>query len=196
MAKVIIAEKREQLNKGTTNRLRREGRIPAVVYGHDAPVHVHLSAHEFSKSFKRISESELLTLQVGSAKHTVLIKDYQKNVLRNEVIHLDFFAVSKDHTLRTKVPVHLGEVNVAVRAAGGMVELSLHEIEVECLPGVLPESITVDASKLTSGHAIHVRDLVAPKGVKFITNPDAVVVHLAHIKVEAVAATEAAAPTA
>ena len=152
------------------------------------------SKSRFNKDFKRINESEFITLQVGKNKHTVLIKDYQKDVLRNEVIHLDFYEISKDHVLKAKVPVKVGEVNPALRTAGGMVEINLHEIEVECLPGNLPDHIDVDCSGLSAGHAIHVRDLKAPKGVKFLAAGETVVVHVGHIKAEAAPAAEAAAP--
>jgi large subunit ribosomal protein L25 len=186
MAKTIAAELRTQIQKGANNRLRHTGRIPAVVYGHEAPVHVHINAHDFSNQFKKISESEIVTLELGKKKHNVLIKDYQRNILKGTITHIDFYEVSKDHVLKTHVPLLLGNVNDAIRAAGAMVELSLHELEVECLPAALPESIIVDASELSLEHAIHVRDLKLPKGVKVLNSGDQVVVHAGHVRAEIV----------
>lgn len=190
MAKTIVAELRSETRKGVNNRLRHGGRIPAVVYGHEAPVHVHIDAHDFSVQFKKISESEIVNLKLGSKQHNVLIKDYQRNVIKGTITHIDFYEVSKDHLLKTHVPVVLGAVNDAIRAAGAMVELSVHEVEVECLPAALPEQIVVDASGLDLGHAIHVRDLKLPKGVRILNSADQVVVHAGHVRVEAAPAAE------
>jgi large subunit ribosomal protein L25 len=186
MSKVLAAQVRVDFNKGANNRLRKLGFIPAVVYGHKQNLHVSIGAHEFATKFRHITESEIINLKVGSSEHSVLIKDYQRNILRNEVLHLDFYEVSSDQLLRTRVPVRIVGTPVGVRE-GGILEHTIHEFDVECLPAKLPDHFEVDVTSLVVGHVIHVRDVPVPEGVRILNNPDQVVAGITHARVEVAA---------
>jgi large subunit ribosomal protein L25 len=193
MTKELKAEPREQLTKGANNRLRKAGKIPAVVYGHKEPITIAVDEREFNNNFKKISANEIINLSLGTKEHKVLIKDYQRNYLKGSIVHLDFYEIEKGHKLRTHVPIKIVGQAAGVRE-GGILEHSLHALDIECLAELLPATIDIDVSTLTMGHAIHVRDLKVSAGIKILNNGEQVVASIAHIRVEAapVAAVEAA----
>jgi large subunit ribosomal protein L25 len=197
--KTINALERTELGKGATGRLRTGGQIPAVLYGKLKSLPVAINEREFSTKFKVISENSIINLNVNGASHAVLVKDYQEDLLTGKITHIDFYAIEMGTVLRARVPVHLTGSSKGVKE-GGILDLHLHEIEVECLPKDLPSELSLDISNLDSGHAIHVKDMVLPDGVKLVNTPDQVVVGGSHAKVEVVdeAAAEAedAAPAA
>jgi len=197
MSKVLQAELRNELTKGANNRLRKTGKIPAVVYGHGEPKSIAIDEREFSNSFKKISENEIINLTIGKADHKVLIKDYQRNYLKGTILHLDFFEIVKGHKLRTHVPIKIIGQAPGVRE-GGILEHSLHSFDIECLAEALPETIEIDVSELSTGHAIHVRDVKAPTGIKILNHIDQVVASIAHLRAEVVETpvVEAAVPAA
>lgn len=178
MEKITLAvQSRQQKNKGNTRRLRRNGKIPAVIYGSHEPVTVAVDAYEFGQKFKTISENIIITLSGADKNYDVLIKDYQEDLLRNRILHLDFYEIDKNRVLRTHVPVHLSGAPIGVKE-GGILEHLLHEVEVECLPADLPERIDLDVSGLAIHDSIHIRDLAALSGVKFVNAPDYVICHV------------------
>lgn len=191
MSKVIAAEIRQELTKGATNRLRIAGKIPAVVYGHKEPVSIAIDGHEFAINFKKISENEIISLAIGKASHNVLIKDYQRDYLKGVITHIDFYEIEKGHKLRTHVPIHVVGTAVGTRD-GGILENSLHELEIECVAEKLPQAIEVDVTELVTGHAIHVRDVKAPEGVRILNNGEQVVASVTHVREVAVEAPAAA----
>lgn len=183
---------REVRNKRAAGRLKRAGKIPAILYGHGDPVPLTVDAHEFHKKFTTVSENTLINLQTGENDYDVLVKDYQSDILSGKVTHLDFYEVEKGKLLRTHVPVHLTGTAIGVRE-GGLLEHLLHEVEVECLPRNIPEVITIDIEHLAVGDSVHISQLQAFEGVKILNHEDQVVVLIAHHKavVEAVPAEEA-----
>lgn len=193
-AKTIIAEDRPATGTGSTRRLRKTNRIPAVLYGSGSSRNLAIDAHSFEVNFKHISENEIITLKLGKETIDVLIKDYQHDILKNRTTHIDFYRVERNTELRTHVPVKIVGSAKGVRD-GGILEHPTREIEVSCLPGDLPEFFEVDVTELEAGHAIHISDLKAPKGVKILTNAEQVVASVGHAKASAEEAT-AAAPAA
>jgi len=193
--KELKAQAREKLGKGESGRLRKAGLIPAIIYGHNTPVSITVDAREFYNSFKKISETEVITLNLGKETHNVLIKEYQRNYLKGTIDHLDFLEIQKDQVLRAHVPIQLSG-NAPGLKEGGILEHSLHTLEVECQAAVLPEFITVDIGSLSLGHAVHVRDLVPAKGVKILNSGDQVIAAITHTRAEAVAAAPAASAAA
>jgi len=164
----LKGEKRtEDFGSAGSRRLLAAGRIPAVIYGKNDPVHVSLDAREFQNKMRHFSESTLLTLKVGRKNYSVLMKDFQENVMTDSILHVDLYEVTKGELLRTHVPVVL-EGNPAGAKFGGILDQVTHELEVECLPKDLPESITVDVSGLNLNESIQVEQLVIPEGVKLI----------------------------
>ncbi|MCX7025656.1 MAG: 50S ribosomal protein L25 [Spirochaetes bacterium] len=185
---VLSANKRELTTKGGLNSLRREGRIPAVVYNrHGTATPISILAKEFEKETAHASESTIFKLSIDGTTAEAFIKDRQLDWIKGSVVHVDFFEVEKDQMLHAKVSIHLVGVPIGVRN-GGILENPAHEIEVECLPGDLPPKIEVDVTDLEANHSLHVRDIKLAPGVKVLTSGDLVfaVVKFAKIEVEPV----------
>ncbi|GHV74801.1 50S ribosomal protein L25 [Spirochaetia bacterium] len=196
MSNVVFAAKnRAEAGSAEARRLRKEGRIPAVVYGRTGKaLSIDLDALEFVNNAKGISESTIVTINVDGTTHQAFVKDTQRNITTGQVLHIDFYEVEAGVTLRAKVSVHVHGNPVGVRE-GGILEAPLHDIDVECLPKDLPERLDVDIAELKVNQSIHVRDLKLGDGVRLISNPDQVValVKFAKAEVEVAAETEAAA---
>lgn len=181
--KTISAEVRTELRKSAAKKMRNEGRIPAVIYGHNEPINISVDEKEFTKKFDKISESTIITVTVGKKSYSVLVKDFQDDIVTSRIQHVDFFEIEKGKTLRTNVTVHIEGTAKGVRE-GGVLEQRLHELEVECLPKDIPEMITVDVSSLEAGDAIHVADIEIPKGVKVLNILEQTIVSVTLIKEE------------
>jgi large subunit ribosomal protein L25 len=170
---VLNAEERT-LRGSHLKALRREGILPAVVYGAGIEsTAIELDQHEASKILATVGGSTLVTLNIGKEKHRVLVREIQRDVIRLDILHVDFLKVAMDVKIRTMVPVELvGEAPV-VYELGGLLVTGLSEIEVEALPSDLPERVTVDIGSLVSmDDSITVADLVFGEGVEVLTSPD------------------------
>lgn len=179
----LEAFERKETKKGAAGRLRRSGKIPGIIYGSKEPKPVAVLHSEFEKKFHTVSENTIITLEIGKETHDVLVKDYQEDVIRGAVTHIDFYEIEKGKLLRTNIPVEIIGVAPGVRE-GGMLEERLHEIEVECLPRDIPETFKVNIESLNIGDTIHVTDLEIPEGVKLLSLPEqAVVTVTAHKEV-------------
>ncbi|MEP9317385.1 50S ribosomal protein L25/general stress protein Ctc [Pseudomonas sp. LABIM340] len=170
---VLNAQERSDLGKGASRRLRRnEGLIPAVVYGGEkAPQSLTLELREVSKLLENEAAfSHVITLNVGSAKETVLIKALQRHPSKGFVMHADFQRVVADQKLSAHVPLHfLNEATaVGVKTGGGEISHVISEVEVSCLPKDLPEFIEVDLAQVALGQIVHLSDLKLPKGVELV----------------------------
>jgi large subunit ribosomal protein L25 len=193
---VFAARNRADAGSGGARRIRRAGRIPAVVYGRSGKaLSIDLDALEFVNSVKGISESTIVKIEIDGKIHEAFVKDTQRNILDGSILHVDFYEVESNTSLRARVSVHVQGSPVGVRE-GGILELPLHEIDVECLPKDLPERIDVDISGLKVNQSIHVRDLALGEGVRLISGGDQVVALVKFAKAETVAAEEEAAPEA
>ena len=191
--KTLSAESRGRLGKGESGRLRRRGRIPAVIYGHQEPLAVSIDAHEFDAKFHHISESTIIRLAVGDQQREVLIRDFQEDAVGGQVTHIDFYEVDKNRLLRTNVRVELTGAPVGVKE-GGLLEHFVHEVEVECLPANLPEKLVLDVNTLRLGRSLHVRELPPVEGVRILNSPEQVVCAVVHKRLEVEKPVEAAAP--
>ena len=119
--------------KSQNRRLRREGKIPAVIYGNTDAQALIIDEHEFNTKFPVISENIIISLKGDSREHDVLIKDYQENIMTGRIEHIDFYEIERGKMLKTHIPVHLKGVSPGVRE-GGVLETLIHELEVACLP--------------------------------------------------------------
>lgn len=180
----------EDFGSAGSRRVLASGRIPAVIYGKGKmdPVHITLEAKDFQNKLRHFSESTLLTIKIGRKNHSVLMKDFQENVMLGKILHVDFFEVTKGEVLRTHVSIVL-HGNPDGAKFGGVLEQVTHEIEVECLPKDLPENIVVDVTKLGLNESIHVASLEVPEGVKILTNGDTTIASVKGVK-EVIAAPE------
>lgn len=176
----IQATKREVLGK-EVKKLRNAGQLPAVLYGHNVATQgIEMSEKDFLKALKQAGESTLVNLVVDGKAQSVLIHDVQRHYLNDQPIHVDFYAVNMTEKLKVHVPLRfLGEAP-AVKALGGTLVKNLSELEVECLPGDLPQYFEIDISKLnTFEDAIRVSDVKVSNKVAVLAPPDEVIVTVA-----------------
>jgi large subunit ribosomal protein L25 len=195
MSKVVLkAKNRQKYGSAESRRIRRSGRIPAVIYGRSGKsLSIDLDSSEFSKSTKGISESTILKIEVEDKSFDAFVKGTQRNIIDGKILHIDFYEVESGVVLRAKVVLVLSGNPIGVRE-GGMLETPSHEIEVECLPKDLPERIEIDISNLRANQSFYVRDIKLAQGVKLLSNPDQVIALVKFAKAEAstAAATETA----
>ncbi len=173
--------RKDDFGSAGSRRVLATGRIPAVIYGKKDPVHITIDANDFQNKMRHFSESTLLTIKVGRKNHSVLMKDYQENVMKGTILHVDFFEVTKGEVLRANVPIVLIG-NPEGAKFGGVLEQVAHEIEVECLPKDLPEHFEVDVSKLNLNDSVHLGALTAPEGVKFLLPEDTTIATVKGVK--------------
>ena len=193
---VISAKSRQGQGSGEARRIRKEGRVPAVLYGRSGKaISIDVDALEFRNSVKNISESTIVKVEIDGKPHDAFVKDTQRNIIDGSILHVDFYEVQSDALLRARVSIQLKGNPIGVRE-GGVLEFPLHEIEVECLPKDLPERIELDVSNLGVNQSIHVRNIPLSESVRVISALDQVIVLVKYVReevVEAPAAEEAAA---
>jgi large subunit ribosomal protein L25 len=198
---VLDAVPRIPAGGGGAGRLRRGGRIPAVLYGGDQREAESIAVDP--KALLKILHSDagantLIALRVeGAGESRVLLREYQVHPVTRHLLHADFYRVAMDRALRVTVPVHLTGEAKGVKAQGGIVDFVHRELVVECLPADIPEHITVDVTELMLHDAVRVRDL-PPGPWKSVSDPDLLIVHVVAPRVEAApeAAEAAAVPAA
>ena len=173
--------RKEDFGSAGSRRVLASGRVPAVIYGKKDPIHITLDANEFQNKMRHFSESTLLTIKVGRKNHSVLMKDYQENVMKGIIMHVDFYEVTKGEVLRANVPVVL-QGNPEGAKFGGVLEQVAHEIEVECLPKDLPEHIVIDVSGLGLNESIHLGMVTVPEGVRFLVDEDTTIATVKGVK--------------
>lgn len=153
-----------------SRRLLRAGKIPAVVYGSKTkPMHIVIDGHAFSLAINSISESTLITLKIDGAEHEVLVKSFQENIMTDTIYHVDFYEVVRGEKLHAFVPLSI-EGNPIGCKKSGILDVILHEVEVECLPKDLPADIKVDVTSIDLNGHLSVKDIVVPKEITILTD--------------------------
>jgi large subunit ribosomal protein L25 len=201
MDTTLNATRRDRFGKNEANRIRMEGRIPAVLYGAgQASTHITVDPKALLKILRSQSGvNTLISLQLEGAGDTrVLVKEYQIHPVERAILHADFYHIAMDKLLRVTVPVHLTGEARGVKAEGGVVDFVHRDIALECLPADIPEHITVDVTNLGLHDGVRVRDLDTGGKWKPLSEADMLIVHVVPPKVEAepVAADAVAAPAA
>ena len=198
----IVAQLRTVKGKGASRRLRRDGVVPAIVYGAGKePVSLSISQNEVLKHLEHEAfYSHILTVNIDGNSEKVILKDVQRHPYRNLILHLDLQRVSETEKLTMRVPLHFinAEVCVGVKKGGGVISHHMSEVEISCLPKDLPEFIQVDLENIQLHETLHISDLVSPEGVEVRGDGDHAVVsvHLARgDKEESNAGEEKAADT-
>ena len=203
MEAVLDAQTRDTFGKNEARRTRREGKVPAVLYGGAGgganPIAV--SPKELLKILHSESgQNTLISLKLaGSGDTRVLVKDFQIDPVTHEVLHADFYRVAMDKLLRVSIPILVHGEAAGVKQQGGVLEHIRREIEIECLPADIPESVVVDVSELMLHQGVRVRDIAASPKWKPISDPDLMLAHVIMPKAEeapAPAEAAAAAPAA
>ncbi len=170
----VIAAKRELQGTGASRRLRHEGKVPGIVFGGSAaPVQIELDHNALYHALRKESfHAAVLTLNLDGTKESVLLRDSQWHPYKQQVLHVDFQRIEKDQQVRVKVPLHFlnAEVSPGVKTGGGKPHHIVTELEVQCLPGSLPDFIAVEMGTLEVGHSIHANDLALPRGVELVAH--------------------------
>ncbi|MCU0484502.1 MAG: 50S ribosomal protein L25 [Anaerolineales bacterium] len=189
---VLKADRREVVGKHVKS-LRREGKLPAILYGKRiSPIPVVLDWREASRILSHLTPSSLVQIDLGTEKHTALVREKQRNHLTGALLHVDFQVISMTEVIRTRVSIAAVGESPAVKVLNGILVVSMDDLEVECLPTDLPSQIEVDISMLKEiGDAVHVRDLVLPPKVSVLDDPDTVVLVVTFQEAEEAAAGEA-----
>ena len=204
MEAVLDATVRETIGKNEARRTRREGRVPAIVYGaasqggnRDA-----VSIAVDPKALLKILHSEsgantLISLKLDGTDTKVLVKDFQLDPITHAVLHADFYRVAMDRMIQVTIPVNVKGEARGVKQQGGILEFVRREVEIECLPSDIPEHIDIDVSELLVGQGVRLRDVATNPKWRPLTDADTMLVHVILAKAEESAAATAAeaAPT-
>jgi large subunit ribosomal protein L25 len=166
----IKAEPRSLQGTGASRRLRRESKVPGILYGAGKDAQpIQLDHKElFFKLKMEAFHASILDMEIGADKMQVLLRDYQMHPFKQMILHADFQRVAADRKIHMKVPLHFknGDIAPGVKVAGGAVQHIVNDIDITCLPKDLPEFIEVDLSELQAGHSIHVSAMKLPAGVE------------------------------
>jgi large subunit ribosomal protein L25 len=186
----INVEKREKVGKGAARSLRRENMIPAVLYRAGDSLPIKFSKKDLLRFINATAgEQVMMNLQFGDgSSRLALIKDYQVDPAKGDLLHADFFEVSLTEEVKVTAHITMAGEPIGVRRDAGILQHLLREIEVECLPDRIPGHIEVDISGLEIGQSIRVGDLKLGEGIKVLTDPDGVIVNVVAPAVEEVVA--------
>jgi large subunit ribosomal protein L25 len=174
----ISALPRTATGKGAARAARRDGRIPAVLYGHgEESVALTVDTHSFERLLHEVSvENTLIDLELdGGSPFKVLVREVQRHPYRDHILHVDFFHVSMQEKITLEVPVVLSGNPLGVRLHGGILDHAMRQIQVLCLPSDIPEKIEIDVSALEIGDAVRISDVALPN-VQVLGDTEAVVV--------------------
>ncbi|NTW57897.1 MAG: 50S ribosomal protein L25 [Nitrospirae bacterium] len=197
----LTALVREKAGKGVARGLRREQRVPAVLYSHGKSMPISMVSRDVTKILNTEGgEHALINLTLegaqGSGEHMALIKDYQVDPLNGSLIHLDLMEVAMNEKVKIQVSVHITGSSIGVKE-GGIFQYGLRTLEVECLPTQIPDNIEVNITNLKINESLHVRDITAPEGVRILSDGDSTVATIQPpISAEKLESMLAAAPTA
>jgi large subunit ribosomal protein L25 len=159
--KSLVAERRADKGKGAARQLRLHGRIPAVIYGRGrASESLSISSQEFERMMIGTPETRLIDLAVEGKPVKALIREIQRHPFQPGILHVDFYEVHEGETITLSVAIHIVGVPEGVRVTGGVLDQVLREVEIEVLPGNIPERVQIDVSSLGVGQSLHVSDLV------------------------------------
>jgi large subunit ribosomal protein L25 len=190
MQKVVLkAQKRKETGKGVARHLRRSEMLPAILYSKGNSTPIKIQKREVTRLMKTGGgEHSLITLELSDDKgakkdHWTLVKDYQADPVKKELLHVDFIEISLKKKIKTVVPVILTNEPVGVKN-GGILQQQLRDIEIECLPTQIPDGIEVDASPVEIGQTLHISDLAPAEGVKILTDSHEAILSVSAPKVE------------
>jgi large subunit ribosomal protein L25 len=166
----INAEVREDMGKGSSRRLRRlADHVPAIIYGGNKdPQPLTLIRKDLEKSLENEAfYSHVLTIKIGKGKEKAILKDLQRHPARNSVMHADFLRVDDKTMVKVHVPIHFLNEDTChgVKVEGGMIQHQATDVEIQCLPGDIPEYLEVDMLNVETGQIVHLSEITLPKGV-------------------------------
>lgn len=180
----VKVETREAVGKGVARTLRRQGKIPGILYGQGECMALTVDPTEIRKVLHSDSGSNsLLNLSIAKGgkelKRTAMLRDYQLDPITGSLLHADLFEVAMDKPVRVRVPVAVTPGTPAGVAEGGILQHNMRELHIECLPGKIPAHITVDPTALKINQGIHVKEVPLTQGIRILDDPDRMVVSIA-----------------
>jgi large subunit ribosomal protein L25 len=184
-----------KFNKNAARRVRASGKIPAVVYGAAEPaVAVEVDPRQIQKILhSEAGHNSIFDLALPSSTAKVMIVDWQYEPIKGKLIHIDFKRIALDKPIRVEVPIVLTGLPVGVKTQGGILDQTLREVEIECLPADIPSNIALDVTELAFGMVLRVSNLPHAGKLKFLTSEDTPVAHITSVKEEAAPTPEAEA---
>ncbi|HEX2210194.1 MAG TPA: 50S ribosomal protein L25 [Longimicrobium sp.] len=171
----LKAAPRGTAGKGTARKLRAAGQVPAVLYGQgEKPRPLSVNAHDLGLLVAAVNvENTLVRLDIeGEGPKDVLLREVQMHPYKPEALHVDFFHVTAGEKIHVKIPVRLVGTPVGVHTDGGVLDQVLYDLDVECLPGNIPDAVEIDVSNLGIGESVRVSEIPAREGVKFLQDGD------------------------
>jgi large subunit ribosomal protein L25 len=196
---VVEAQPRAARGKNEARRTRRQGLIPAIVYGaFKDSQSVSINPKDILKIIRsRTGHNSIFDLNIDGIERTpVIVADEQYDPIKGSLLHIDLKRIDLSRKLRVSVPVHVTGEAKGVKQQGGVLDVVTRAVEIECVPDDIPDQFSVDVTELTLGTNIRVSDLVAKEGVRVLTPPEAVIAHVVGIKEEAAPAEAVAAAPA
>ncbi len=177
MAITLKAKKRENLSRSTTKQLRKDGYIPGVVYGKSQePITVSVNNIDLIKTIRDEGRNAIISLEIEDEKPVdVMVHDYQKEIVKDDIIHVDFFAVDMAEEMDVQVPVRIEGEAIGVKE-GGVLQQPIFELQVRAKPADIPEEITVDVTNLNIGDSLAVQDIEKTGNYEILDDPETTVV--------------------
>ena len=171
----LSAQARGNGGKGVARKLRSDGRVPAIVYGHGRePQALSINTRELERLLDHISaENTVIDLDIDGKASRTLIREIQRHPFKRQILHVDFQELVAGEKVTVSIPIVLMGVPDGVRMDGGILDQTMRELEVEVDPSSIPNHVELDVTKLTIGSSIHVSDLSLPEGVTVLDDPDA-----------------------
>ncbi len=183
----LVAEKRTTLGK-QVKRLRREGMVPAVMYGRGFDsIPLQFDSRSLTQVLSHVGGSQLISVKIKGTKQpeTALVREVHRDPIRHDLLHVDLYRVTMTERLTAEVPLEIVGASPVIEEREGILLQGLSTVEVECLPGDLVDAIEVDLSELTEvDQAVHVRDLAIPAGIDVLTDPDEMIVRVVPLEEE------------
>ena len=173
---VLDVNKREKTGKEIAKKLRREGYIPAVLYGHKGTQSVSVKESDFLNFFEEVGEHSIISLNIdGGEKAEVIVKDFQLHPIKKNIMHVDFFEIEKGKLLKTEIPIRVEGTAKGVKK-GGILEVFIRDIEIECLPKDIPDFILVNIEDFDVGDSLHIKDIKVEENITILDNSEQVII--------------------
>jgi large subunit ribosomal protein L25 len=176
-APILRALQRNRSGKGVARKIRAQGMIPAVLYGSGENIPLTLQPQELLKILT-LGENTIFRLEIDGelgGDRQAIVRDLQRDPLKETLLHADLYRISMDVEITVSVPIVLQGMSRELSDIGGMINQLLHEIEIQCLPNLIPHELTIDVAHLGIGEVLHVRDLPVPQGIQVLAASDEVV---------------------
>lgn len=159
----LAAERRTGIGKGFARRTRMEGKIPAILYGPETdPLPLAVDARSFRTAMRSADSGTILNVTVDGKENHALVREVQRDPVTSKVVHIDFHAISMSKPIDLRIPVHYVGEPIGVKVDGGIMQITMRELEISCLPADIPDRFEVNVEELGIGDSVHVSDVKIP----------------------------------